>query len=93
MTETPTHPDAAYIQGKIMELRTALEAQVPNIGELLKIIHDKVKSTPELCMVLSEEEIAVCVKGYEKQSQVTIIAEKMKGSKKLKAGDITPDMI
>lgn len=88
-----THPLAAELHQKVMDLHAELLVTTPEFPSLLRTIHKHTMDSV-LCMVLSEEEIAVIVKGYEKQAQVTIVAEKSASVKKsLKGKTITTDMI
>lgn len=87
-----THPLASELHQKVQDLHAALLAATPEFPSLLRTIHKHTQDSV-LCMCLSEEEIAVIVKGYEKQAQVTIVSEAQAKAKKVKARDITADMI
>lgn len=67
---TSTHPLAM----EMMELREALEKNVPGFANKLREIHVKLRNDPATVTLLSDEEIGVIVAGLEKHTNVQIIA-------------------
>ncbi len=91
--EPATHPLAQELHQKVMDLHAELLQTTPEFPGLLRTIHKHTMDSV-LCMVLSEEEIAVIVKGYEKQAMITIVSESAaKGKKALKGKAIDVSMI
>lgn len=77
------------LRSSILKLNAALQESLPEYKTLLQIIHKNTREIPELAMVLSEDEIAVCVAGYIKLTGATIIAEKVAKKVKSKSRSIT----
>lgn len=67
---TSTHPLAM----EMMELREALDKNVPGFANKLREIHVKLRNDPATVTLLSDEEIGVIVAGLEKHTNVQIIA-------------------
>ena len=70
LAPTSTHPLAM----EMMELREALEKNVPGFANKLREIHVKLRNDPATVTLLSDEEIGVIVAGLEKHTNVQIIA-------------------
>lgn len=76
---------------KLVSLEEALKANTPNIATLLRDIHAKLKADPDVVTILSEEQVAVIVKGLQKQTSTTIAATALKKAKNKSTKSITVD--
>ena len=76
-------PDPAYvIREKLATLEQALLDASPNMPTLLRDIHRELKADPDIVTILSEEEVAVLVKGLKKQTSTEIATKAVKTTKK-----------
>ena len=72
---------------EMAELQAALDSNVPGFATILKRIHEKLRADPAVVTLMSEEEIAVVVKGLSRHSQIEVVAPKaVKDAKKLARG-------
>lgn len=81
------------IQETIQQLEAALLSANPEMPILLRKIHNKLKSDPELVTLLTEEEIAQVINGLKVQTNVSLVSntkkpaseKKPSGQKRLEA--------
>jgi len=66
---------------KIQELYDSVQQTLPNMPTILRDIHTNLRQDPELVTLLSPEQVSVIVSGLSKQTQTTIIASVVSGSK------------
>ena len=69
------------IKSKLDELEQALLEQHPSMPTLLRDIHKTLKAQPEIVTLMSEEEIAIVVRGLEKQTNSQLVAATLKPTK------------
>ncbi len=69
---------------KLAELESALLAAHPRMPILLKEIHTAVKNQPETVTLLSDEEIAILVRGLKQQTKTEITQAALKKKTALK---------
>jgi hypothetical protein len=60
------------------ELQDALDNSMPGFAHILKDIHDSLRADPDVVTILTDEEIAVIVKGLEKHSNIIVTPAKAK---------------
>lgn len=75
---TPTE----QLKEQIKDLEQKLLSAHPQIPTILRTIHQGLKADPDVCTLLSEDEIAIVVSGLKKQTNVEITAAMMKGTGK-----------
>ena len=63
---------ADQIREKIALLQESLLAQHPRIPALLQEIHANLRSSPDVCTLLDENEISVIVSGLERQANIKL---------------------
>jgi hypothetical protein len=79
------------IKDKIAELGAALEAGDPSMASNIMVIYKQLKETPEAVHLLTEEEIATIVKGFEVSSGNKIVAPAKKATTKSSIAKIDID--
>lgn len=81
------------IKAKLDELSAALLSSHPQIPTLLRDIRDTLKSFPEQVTLMTEDEINICVRGLEKQTNSYVAAAVVKPSAAKKAAlkNVTSD--
>lgn len=80
-----THPIAM----EMAELESALNQQVPGFHTILRDIHIKLREDPNTVTLLSEDEIALIVKGLERHANVTLTAKAAKPTARAKKTPIS----
>lgn len=80
MSENVEHnsPQVERIRDKMSELQEALDNNVPGFAHILKDIHDNIRADPDSVTILTDEEIAVIVKGLEKHAHIVVTPAKAK---------------
>lgn len=73
------------ISTRLDSLRHALEADLPQMPVLLREIHKALASFPEQVTLLEPEQIALIIKGLEKQTMSGLAAAATKTTKATKA--------
>lgn len=68
------------VKEKMAELEEALETALPNFPIILRDIHNSLRSDPDIVTLLSEEEIAVIVRGLEAHAGIEIAPIKAKSA-------------
>lgn len=71
-------PQLELIRGRIAELKTQLEANVPDYANQLKIIHTILAEDEALSHLLDEEEIGVICQGLSKRKGLVIALTEVK---------------
>ena len=66
---------------KLDELHEAILASHPSMPTLLQQIHRNLQLDPEQITLLSQEQVAVIVKGLSKQTQTEIVTSIISGGK------------
>lgn len=92
----PELSQSDLIKANITQLQTALLESHPQMPTLLRTIHSQLKEDPATVTLLEEEEIAIVVRGLEKQTNTSIAASmttksstaKTKALKKVTANDL-----
>lgn len=69
------------VKEKLTRLQDALLSSHPTIPVLLRDIHTHLRTDPEIVTLLSEDEIAIIVKGLAKQTNSVIASDIMKSPK------------
>lgn len=69
------------IKSKLDELEQALLSAHPTLPTLLRDIHTTLKKQPEQVTLMTEDEIAIVVRGLEKQTQSHLVAATLKPTK------------
>lgn len=64
--------ELSRIKERMSELQDALDKSLPNFPNILKDIHDSLRADHEIVTLLSEEEIAVIVRGLETHANIEI---------------------
>ena len=77
---SPTHPIAM----EMAELEDALNKNVPGFNVILRDIHIKLREDPNTVTLLTDEEIAIIVKGLERHANVTLTSKAAKPSTRAK---------
>lgn len=78
MTDPVVTEQVNIVRGKIAELQEALDTAIPGFPHILKDIHTHLRADEEVVTYLTEEEIAVIVKGLEKHSHIVVTPAKAK---------------
>lgn len=63
------------------ELQQALEKQLPGYKDLLRVIHNMLKSDEDLVHVLKEEDIGVIISALSKHTGIVITTSQKKAGK------------
>lgn len=87
ISSTPIVVDGDELHKRIETLKESLLANDPQMPTLLAQIHQNLIKYPDLVHLLKEEEIGLIVKGLERHTQITILAEVKTSAKKLKNVD------
>lgn len=69
---------------KFSQLQQKLTAYDPNMGALITEIHKQIITIPELCYVLTEQEIGQFVEANKRQMKIEIAAKPESGAKQVK---------
>jgi hypothetical protein len=80
---TPIAP-GFELKNKIAELSNAILSRHPTMPTLLREIHTTLRKQPENVTLLSDEDIAIIVRGLENQTN-TYLASSVTGAKKTTA--------
>jgi hypothetical protein len=75
-------PQLDRIRDRMAELQESLDKDMPGFAFILKDIHDNIRADPDVVTVLTDEEIAVIVKGLEKHSHIVVTPAKAKKTTK-----------
>ncbi len=70
--------EAEQVVGKISELQTALQRQLPEYSSILHSIHTELQRSPDTVHFLTDEQIGVIVAGLQKKTGMFIAAETAK---------------
>jgi DNA polymerase III psi subunit len=76
---------------KISELHQSILTDHPTMPTLLREIHQNLKLDPENVTLLTPEQVAVIVSGLSKQTDTTITASILKGTKGKSAKNLSVD--
>lgn len=90
--QAPSQVTGTPIGRKLEELRTAIEANLPELPHVLKTIHTQLAQDPETVTLLTEEEIGLIVRGLVSHTDTTIIPKPKRGSSK-RTQPISLDML
>ena len=74
--------DAFALKEKVASLEASLLSAHPSMGTLLRDIHQALRKQPENVTLMTEEEIAIIVRGLERQTQTYLADTTTKGAKK-----------
>lgn len=66
----------------LQDLEQELKSTAPNINNYLQLIHNDLKSSPELTYILSDEQIGAIYKATMISSNTVLVADKVKAAKK-----------
>ena len=69
------------IKTKLDELDRMLMEKHPGMPMLLRDIHKTLKAQPDIVTLMTEEEIAIIVRGLEKQTNSQLVAATLKPTK------------
>lgn len=69
------------IKTKLDELESALLSNHPGMPTLLRDIHKTLKAQPDIVTLMSESELAILVRGLDKQTNAHLVATTMKPTK------------
>jgi len=72
--EMQTEMNLAEIQQNISELQTALMTAHPEMNQLLRKIHSKLKADPAVVTLLTEDEIAQVIAGLKEVTNVSFVS-------------------
>lgn len=81
------------IRTKLDELESALLNAHPGMPTLLRDIHKTLKAQPDIVTLLSESDLAIIVRGLDKQTNAHLVATTLKPTKATKASlkNVTSD--
>ena len=72
------NPQHARVLEKCQELEEALSTDLPGFPYILKDIHETLRADPDVVTLLTEEQIAIIVKGLEKHTGIVVTPAKAK---------------
>lgn len=78
----PGTSEAHPLAIKLWELEEALDKQMPDRAQILKQIHDSLKTDPTVVTLLTDEAIGIIVKGLTDHTNTTIVAAPKKATAK-----------
>jgi hypothetical protein len=76
--EVQVSASAYEVKEKLAALEAALLSDTPAMPTLLRDIHRKLKSDPDVVTILTEEECAILVRGLKKQTSTNIATKAIK---------------
>lgn len=81
------------IKSKLDELESALLSNHPSMPTLLRDIHKTLKAQPDVVTLMSESELAIVVRGLDKQTNAHLVATTLKPTKSSKTAlkNVTSD--